>query len=200
MQRPAVIVANKYPEPADDGKKVVLSGLLRYLTERIGPERVVFIVVGPRPLGGVAELPCPTLWIQPPGALVKLWNAFWWCLVRRRKTIQEALLYSRRVREELTREVEGFLTARMPEWKKTRPAVTKLKVAVMGCVVNGPGESRTADIGISLPGTGEAPRSPVYVDGKQVATLEGDTLADDFKRMIEEYVARMPEAADPPTG
>ena len=80
---------------------------------------------------------------------------------------------------------------RMPVWKKTKPKVAELKVAVMGCVVNGPGESKAAHIGISLPGTGEAPRSPVYVDGEQVATLQGPTLADDFKQMIEDYVARM---------
>ncbi len=91
----------------------------------------------------------------------------------------------------LAQEVEDFLTERMPAWKKTKPEVSKLKIAVMGCVVNGPGESRAANLGISLPGTGEAPRSPVYVDGKQVTTLEGDTLAEYFKRMIEDYVAAM---------
>jgi (E)-4-hydroxy-3-methylbut-2-enyl-diphosphate synthase len=92
--------------------------------------------------------------------------------------------------QQLAQEIEGFLTARMPEWQKTRPAASKLKVAVMGCVVNGPGESRAANLGISLPGTGEAPRSPVYVDGKQVTTLEGETLTEDFKQMIEDYVMR----------
>ncbi len=90
--------------------------------------------------------------------------------------------------QQLAREIEDFLTERMPEWKQTNPEVNKLTVAVMGCVVNGPGESRAANLGISLPGTGEAPRSPVYVDGVHVATLEGKTLAEDFKRMIEEYV------------
>jgi (E)-4-hydroxy-3-methylbut-2-enyl-diphosphate synthase len=93
--------------------------------------------------------------------------------------------------QQLAREVEEFLTSRMPEWKQANPEVSKLTVAVMGCVVNGPGESRAANIGISLPGTGEAPRSPVYVDGKQVATLEGEGLAQDFKQMIEDYVASM---------
>ncbi|GAB4159728.1 MAG: flavodoxin-dependent (E)-4-hydroxy-3-methylbut-2-enyl-diphosphate synthase [Planctomycetota bacterium] len=93
--------------------------------------------------------------------------------------------------QELSQKVERFLEERMQEWKKTRPAAAGLQVAVMGCVVNGPGESRAAHIGISLPGTGEAPRSPVYVDGAHVATLEGPTLAQDFLRMIEDYVARM---------
>jgi (E)-4-hydroxy-3-methylbut-2-enyl-diphosphate synthase len=93
--------------------------------------------------------------------------------------------------QELTQEIEQFLTERMPEWKKEKPQAAELKVAVMGCVVNGPGESKAAHIGISLPGTGEAPRSPVYVDGVQVTTLEGSTLAADFRHMIEEYVAGM---------
>lgn len=91
----------------------------------------------------------------------------------------------------LSREIEQFLTARMPEWKSSKPRAAELTVAVMGCVVNGPGESKAANLGISLPGTGEAPRSPVYVDGEKVTTLEGPTLADDFKRMIEAYVERM---------
>jgi len=91
----------------------------------------------------------------------------------------------------LSREIEQFLAARMPRWKETKPGAAELKVAVMGCVVNGPGESKAAHIGISLPGTGEAPRSPVYVDGEKVTTLQGPTLADDFKQMIEDYVERM---------
>jgi len=91
----------------------------------------------------------------------------------------------------LSRDIELFLTARMPEWKQRTPRAAELKVAVMGCVVNGPGESRAAHLGISLPGTGEAPRSPVYVDGVQVTTLEGPTLVDDFKALIEQYVSRM---------
>ena len=91
----------------------------------------------------------------------------------------------------LSKQIEDYLTSRMPEWKRTNPRAAELRVAVMGCVVNGPGESRAAHIGISLPGTGEAPRSPVFVDGKHVATLEGETLARDFQRMIEEYVTSM---------
>ncbi|HLU38081.1 MAG TPA: flavodoxin-dependent (E)-4-hydroxy-3-methylbut-2-enyl-diphosphate synthase, partial [Planctomycetota bacterium] len=71
------------------------------------------------------------------------------------------------------------------------PGVEELRVAVMGCVVNGPGESKAAHIGISLPGTGEAPRAPVYIDGRHACTLEGPTLAEDFKRLIEDYVADM---------
>ena len=91
----------------------------------------------------------------------------------------------------LSQEVERFLTQRMPAWKKVKPQAANLQVAVMGCVVNGPGESRAAHIGISLPGTGEAPRAPVYEDGEQVCTLEGPTLAQDFLARIEAYVARM---------
>ncbi|MCA8941588.1 MAG: flavodoxin-dependent (E)-4-hydroxy-3-methylbut-2-enyl-diphosphate synthase [Planctomycetes bacterium] len=93
--------------------------------------------------------------------------------------------------QELAQEIEAFLSERMPIWKQETPEAAELKVAVMGCVVNGPGESRAAHIGISLPGTGEAPRSPVYVDGEQFTTLEGPTLKDDFKQLIEDYVARM---------
>jgi (E)-4-hydroxy-3-methylbut-2-enyl-diphosphate synthase len=93
--------------------------------------------------------------------------------------------------QELSQQVEKFLHARMPEWKKTKPQAASLQVAVMGCVVNGPGESKAANLGISLPGTGEMPRAPVYEDGVQVTTLEGPTLAQDFLQRIEAYVARM---------
>ncbi len=100
--------------------------------------------------------------------------------------------------QELAQSIERHLEARMAEWRAERPGVAALKVAVMGCIVNGPGESRAADIGISLPGTGESPRAPVYVDGEKVATLEGAGLADDFIRMVEEYVeARYPRAGAP---
>ncbi len=94
--------------------------------------------------------------------------------------------------QQLSQQVERFLGERMPVWKAHKPQAAKLQVAVMGCVVNGPGESKAANLGISLPGTGEAPRSPVFVDGQHVATLEGPTLAQDFLRMIEDYVQRMP--------
>ena len=76
----------------------------------------------------------------------------------------------------------------MPEWKSRYAGAETLKVAVMGCVVNGPGESRVADIGISLPGTGESPRAPVFVDGKRLKFLEGPTIANDFVQMVEDYV------------
>jgi (E)-4-hydroxy-3-methylbut-2-enyl-diphosphate synthase len=94
--------------------------------------------------------------------------------------------------QELSQQVERFLHARMPVWQREKPQAARLQVAVMGCVVNGPGESRAAHIGISLPGTGEAPRAPVYEDGVQVTTLEGPTLTADFLARIESYVARMP--------
>ncbi|HEX2507555.1 MAG TPA: flavodoxin-dependent (E)-4-hydroxy-3-methylbut-2-enyl-diphosphate synthase, partial [Miltoncostaeaceae bacterium] len=90
--------------------------------------------------------------------------------------------------QELAQTIERHLDARMAEWRAERPGAAELKVAVMGCIVNGPGESRAADIGISLPGTGEQPRAPVYVDGEKVRTLEGPTLAEDFIAMVEEYV------------
>ena len=92
--------------------------------------------------------------------------------------------------QELAQRIEARLEERMAVWRTERPGAAELKVAVMGCIVNGPGESRAADIGISLPGTGEEPRAPVYVDGDKVATLEGPTLADDFMAMVEDYVAR----------
>jgi len=91
--------------------------------------------------------------------------------------------------QELASDVQDFIRVRMPEWKKHYPGVESLSVAVMGCIVNGPGESKHADIGISLPGTGEAPTAPVFVDGKKVATLRGTTLSADFKAMVENYVA-----------
>jgi (E)-4-hydroxy-3-methylbut-2-enyl-diphosphate synthase len=90
--------------------------------------------------------------------------------------------------QEMARDIQAFLKAQMPEWRGRYPGVERLRVAVMGCVVNGPGESRHADIGISLPGTGESPRAPVYRDGKLVATLEGKRIAADFNAMVERYV------------
>jgi (E)-4-hydroxy-3-methylbut-2-enyl-diphosphate synthase len=97
--------------------------------------------------------------------------------------------------QELAQTIERHLEARLAEWRVERPGAADLKVAVMGCIVNGPGESRAADIGISLPGTGEQPRAPVYVDGEKVRTLEGPTLAEDFIAMVEDYVAaRFPPA------
>jgi len=92
--------------------------------------------------------------------------------------------------QELAQTIQAHLDERMAVWRTERPGAVDLHVAVMGCIVNGPGESRAADIGISLPGTGEEPRAPVYVDGEKVATLEGPTLAEDFIAMVEEYVER----------
>ncbi len=92
--------------------------------------------------------------------------------------------------QELAQRIETRLEERMATWRVERPDAATLKVAVMGCIVNGPGESRAADIGISLPGTGEEPRAPVYVDGQKVTTLDGPTLADDFMAMVEQYVER----------
>jgi (E)-4-hydroxy-3-methylbut-2-enyl-diphosphate synthase len=92
--------------------------------------------------------------------------------------------------QELAREIQDFIRDEMPGWKTRYPGVETLNVAVMGCIVNGPGESKHADIGISLPGTGEQPTAPVFVDGKKVATLRGPTLAQDFKTMVIDYIER----------
>ena len=92
--------------------------------------------------------------------------------------------------QELARDIQDFIRDSMPEWKRRYPGVETMTVAVMGCIVNGPGESKQADIGISLPGTGEAPAAPVFVDGKKVATLRGPTAAADFKQMVIDYIER----------
>lgn len=91
--------------------------------------------------------------------------------------------------QEMAAEVEQYLARRLPEWREKYPGVENLKVAVMGCIVNGPGESRHADIGISLPGNTEEPRAPVFVDGRRIATLEGDSMTREFIRILEDYVA-----------
>jgi (E)-4-hydroxy-3-methylbut-2-enyl-diphosphate synthase len=90
--------------------------------------------------------------------------------------------------QSLAKDVEGFVRERMPQWKREREGVENLSLAVMGCIVNGPGESRHSDIGISLPGTGESPAAPVFIDGEKKVTLRGDTLNQDFLDLIEEYV------------
>jgi (E)-4-hydroxy-3-methylbut-2-enyl-diphosphate synthase len=90
--------------------------------------------------------------------------------------------------QELARDIQDFIRNEMPEWKRRYPGVETLNVAVMGCIVNGPGESKHADIGISLPGTGEAPAAPVFIDGKKVATLRGPGAASDFKQMVLDYI------------
>jgi (E)-4-hydroxy-3-methylbut-2-enyl-diphosphate synthase len=90
----------------------------------------------------------------------------------------------------LARDIQSFIHTSMPEWKKQYPGVETLNVAVMGCIVNGPGESKHADIGISLPGTGETPSAPVFIDGKKAVTLRGPTVAADFKQMVIDYIER----------
>jgi (E)-4-hydroxy-3-methylbut-2-enyl-diphosphate synthase len=92
--------------------------------------------------------------------------------------------------QELASRVQSYLRDRMPEWKKTFPGVENLTVAVMGCVVNGPGESRHADIGISLPGTGEQPVAPVFIDGERRMTLKGERISEEFQAIVEDYVNR----------
>ena len=91
--------------------------------------------------------------------------------------------------QELAEQIEKALKERMASWKGRYPRVEELKVAVMGCVVNGPGESRHADIGISLPGTGEAPKAPVFVDGRHASTLKGSHIAEEFMQIVERYVS-----------
>ena len=90
--------------------------------------------------------------------------------------------------QELADRIQTYLRAQMPHWKSTYPGVEEMRVAVMGCVVNGPGESKHAHIGISLPGTGEVPVAPVYVDGKKTVTLKGGRIAEDFQAIVESYV------------
>jgi (E)-4-hydroxy-3-methylbut-2-enyl-diphosphate synthase len=90
--------------------------------------------------------------------------------------------------QELTQQIDDFLRAQMPVWKEKYLGVEKLKVAVMGCIVNGPGESKHADIGISLPGTGEAPAAPVYIDGEKAITLRGNNIAGEFHQLVENYI------------
>jgi (E)-4-hydroxy-3-methylbut-2-enyl-diphosphate synthase len=90
--------------------------------------------------------------------------------------------------QELARDIQSWISASMPDWKTRYPGVETLNVAVMGCIVNGPGESKHADIGISLPGTGETPSAPVFVDGRKVATLRGPAIAADFKAMVGQYI------------
>ena len=92
--------------------------------------------------------------------------------------------------QELARDIQQHIRMSMPEWKKKYAGVETLNVAVMGCIVNGPGESKHADIGISLPGTGEAPAAPVFIDGKKAMTLRGAGIADEFKQIVENYVER----------
>jgi (E)-4-hydroxy-3-methylbut-2-enyl-diphosphate synthase len=92
--------------------------------------------------------------------------------------------------QELAQKIQSHLRHRMPEWRKRHPGVEQMTVAVMGCVVNGPGESKHANIGISLPGTGERPVAPVYIDGEKGPTLKGERIAEEFQQLVEQYVER----------
>jgi len=92
--------------------------------------------------------------------------------------------------QELAESIQGHLRDKMPIWKESYPGVETLNVAVMGCIVNGPGESKHADIGISLPGTGEAPAAPVFIDGEKSVTLRGPKIAEDFHALVEDYIER----------
>ena len=90
--------------------------------------------------------------------------------------------------QEMAKQIDDFLRAQMPVWRSRYPGVEHLKVAVMGCIVNGPGESKHADIGISLPGTGEAPAAPVFIDGEKKLTLRGESIAQEFQTLVENYI------------
>ncbi|MBQ0824894.1 flavodoxin-dependent (E)-4-hydroxy-3-methylbut-2-enyl-diphosphate synthase [Microvirga sp. HBU67558] len=92
--------------------------------------------------------------------------------------------------QELARDIQTWISTSMPEWRRTYPGVENLNVAVMGCIVNGPGESKHANIGISLPGTGEQPAAPVFIDGKKAMTLRGPTLAQDFQKIVLDYIEK----------
>ncbi|HEB66965.1 MAG TPA: 4-hydroxy-3-methylbut-2-en-1-yl diphosphate synthase, partial [Gammaproteobacteria bacterium] len=92
--------------------------------------------------------------------------------------------------QELARDIQAFLREQMPIWRRRYPGVENLSVAVMGCVVNGPGESKHADIGISLPGTGEVPVAPVYEDGEKTVTLKGERIAEEFQAIVLAYIER----------
>jgi (E)-4-hydroxy-3-methylbut-2-enyl-diphosphate synthase len=92
--------------------------------------------------------------------------------------------------QELARDIQSWINSSMPGWRETHPGVEELNVAVMGCIVNGPGESKHADIGISLPGTGEQPAAPVFIDGKKAVTLRGPHIADEFKQLVVDYIEK----------
>jgi (E)-4-hydroxy-3-methylbut-2-enyl-diphosphate synthase len=100
----------------------------------------------------------------------------------------------------MAEKIQDHLRAQMPVWREHHPGVEEMRVAVMGCVVNGPGESKHANIGISLPGTFEEPKAPVYVDGKLSVTLKGDRIVDEFIEILEDYVRRtFPTPREPVT-
>ena len=101
--------------------------------------------------------------------------------------------------QELAKQIDDYLRMQMPVWRHKYPGVEAMKVAVMGCIVNGPGESKHADIGISLPGTGEAPAAPVFIDGEKALTLRGENIATEFHQIVENYIEKrfgQPQAAD----
>jgi len=99
--------------------------------------------------------------------------------------------------QQMALDIGDHIRERMPVWREERPGVEEMKVAVMGCIVNGPGESKHANIGISLPGTFEDPKAPVYVDGKLIVTLKGDSIVPEFLAILEDYVARRYAPAEP---
>ena len=92
--------------------------------------------------------------------------------------------------QELAERIQSYVREQMPLWRETYEGVETMQLAVMGCIVNGPGESKHADIGISLPGTGEAPAAPVFIDGKKAMTLRGAGIAEEFQKIVADYVAR----------
>ncbi len=98
--------------------------------------------------------------------------------------------------QELAKDVQAMVRDRMPDWRAQYPGVESMNLAVMGCIVNGPGESKHADIGISLPGTGESPAAPVFIDGQKAVTLRGDNIAGEFKQIVEAYIAKRYGGAD----
>jgi (E)-4-hydroxy-3-methylbut-2-enyl-diphosphate synthase len=100
--------------------------------------------------------------------------------------------------QELAQKIQSHLRERMPDWRRRHPGVEQMTVAVMGCVVNGPGESKHANIGISLPGTGERPVAPVYIDGEKGPTLKGERIAEEFQQLVEQYVERTYSAGGTP--
>jgi len=102
--------------------------------------------------------------------------------------------------QELAQDIQSYVRGRMPDWREAYPGFEDLSLAVMGCIVNGPGESKHADIGISLPGTGEVPAAPVFIDGKKAKILRGENLSGQFKAIVEDYVAKRWGAGEPGTG
>ena len=95
---------------------------------------------------------------------------------------------TRTVFQELAENIQAYVRSQMPIWREKYNGVEEMNLAVMGCIVNGPGESKHADIGISLPGTGETPSAPVFIDGKKTITLRGDNIAEDFRKIVDDYV------------